>query len=104
MKPHNTFCGRTRREFLWESGAGFTSLGLTGLLAGDGFFANQAAAADAEETTAMVITATRRTGEAAASAMVERIMRIGVSSDGLGLPALTCRDACSREQTPSARA
>jgi hypothetical protein len=52
----------------------------------------------------MVITATRRTGEAAASAMVERIMRIGVSSDGLGLPALTCRDACSREQTPSARA
>jgi hypothetical protein len=46
MKPHNTFCGRTRREFLWESGAGFTSLGLTGLLAGDGFFANQAAAAE----------------------------------------------------------
>src|SRR5438270_492945 len=40
------FCGRTRREFLWEAGAGFTGLALTGLLAGDGFF-NQAAAAAA---------------------------------------------------------
>jgi hypothetical protein len=32
------FCGRTRREFLWETGAGFTGLALTGLLAADGFF------------------------------------------------------------------
>ena len=30
------FCRRTRREFLWESGAGFGALGLSGLLAGDG--------------------------------------------------------------------
>ena len=37
--PRNTFCGRTRREFLWQAGAGFTSLGLTGLLSTDGFFA-----------------------------------------------------------------
>jgi hypothetical protein len=36
------FCGRTRREFLWEAGAGFTGLGLIGLLAGDGFFARAA--------------------------------------------------------------
>ena len=41
----NTFCGRTRREFLWEAGAGFTGLALTGLLSLDGFF-NQAAAAE----------------------------------------------------------
>ncbi len=27
------FCRRTRREFLWETGAGFGALGLTGLLA-----------------------------------------------------------------------
>ena len=27
-----SFCGRTRREFLWEAGAGFTGLALTGLL------------------------------------------------------------------------
>jgi hypothetical protein len=39
------FCRRTRREFLWEAGAGFTGLALTGLLSQDGFF-NNAAAAD----------------------------------------------------------
>ena len=31
-------CGRTRREFLWETGMGFTGTALTGLLAADGFF------------------------------------------------------------------
>ncbi len=43
MTRHN-FCGRTRREFLWETGAGFTGLGLTGMLAADGFFDNAAQA------------------------------------------------------------
>src|SRR5262249_36928362 len=38
-KPTNTFCRRTRREFLWEAGAGFTGLALTGLLSQDKFFA-----------------------------------------------------------------
>jgi len=32
------FCGQTRREFLWETGGGFTGLALTSLLASDGFF------------------------------------------------------------------
>src|ERR1700722_8201594 len=32
----NQFCRRTRREFLWESGAGFGALGLTGLMSTDG--------------------------------------------------------------------
>ncbi|HEY7423459.1 MAG TPA: DUF1501 domain-containing protein [Gemmataceae bacterium] len=41
-----SFCRRTRREFLWEAGAGFTGLALTGLLSLDNFFANQAVAAD----------------------------------------------------------
>src|SRR3954451_6792060 len=41
---HTSFCGRTRREFLWETGAGFTGLGLTGLLAADGFFDNKGTA------------------------------------------------------------
>lgn len=40
------FCGRTRREFLWQSGAGFTGLGLTAMLDGDGFLAGQTVAAD----------------------------------------------------------
>src|SRR5438045_7112485 len=31
-KPEGGFCGRTRREFLWEAGAGFTGVALAGLL------------------------------------------------------------------------
>src|SRR5688572_23026877 len=37
------FCGRTRREFLWETGAGFGGLALTGLLSSDRFFQGRAA-------------------------------------------------------------
>ena len=39
------FCGRTRREFLWETGAGFGAVALTSLLSDDLFFDKQAAAA-----------------------------------------------------------
>src|SRR5262245_43458110 len=42
---HANFCGRTRREFLWQAGGGFASVALAGLL-GDDFFAAQSAAAD----------------------------------------------------------
>ena len=38
--PSNQFCGRTRREFFWDAGAGFTSVALSGMLGGD-FFAQQ---------------------------------------------------------------
>jgi hypothetical protein len=41
-----SFCGRTRREFLWEIGGGFGSVALTALLGSDGFLARQAIAAD----------------------------------------------------------
>ncbi len=41
----NDFCGRTRREFLWETGAGFTGVALTALLNRDGFFGRTARAA-----------------------------------------------------------
>jgi len=44
-KRKREFCGRTRREFLWEAGAGFAGLALAGLL-DDRFFASQAVAAD----------------------------------------------------------
>ncbi len=40
------FCGRTRREFLWQAGGGFAGLALTSLLEEDGFFAKQSVAAD----------------------------------------------------------
>lgn len=39
------FCGQTRREFLWQSGAGFSGLALAGLL-DDQFFNQQDTAAD----------------------------------------------------------
>lgn len=39
------FCGRTRREFLWETGCGFGAAALTSLLLGDGFFTQRANAA-----------------------------------------------------------
>ncbi len=39
------FCHRTRREFLWEAGAGFTGLAMTGLLTLDNFFTPAATAA-----------------------------------------------------------
>jgi len=40
------FCGRTRREFLWQAGAGFTGVALAGMLGDDGFLAKQTVAAD----------------------------------------------------------
>jgi hypothetical protein len=42
--PRAAFCRRTRREFLWEAGASFTGLALSGLL-DDRFFARQTHAA-----------------------------------------------------------
>jgi len=41
---HQQFCGRTRREFLWQTGAGFGSAALTAMLGRDGFFASRASA------------------------------------------------------------
>ena len=46
LNPHN-FCGRTRREFLWQTGAGFTGVALAGMMA-DEFLAKQTFAADGE--------------------------------------------------------
>ena len=42
---HN-FCGRTRREFLWQAGGGFVGTGLAAMLGQDGFLASQSVAAD----------------------------------------------------------
>ncbi|MFM7320628.1 MAG: DUF1501 domain-containing protein, partial [Armatimonadota bacterium] len=45
MSHHRTNefpCRRTRREFVWEMGAGFAGAALTTLLAEDGFFAKAA--------------------------------------------------------------
>src|SRR5262245_58420564 len=44
FSPNQTPCRRTRREFLWEVGAGFAGLALIDLLSRDGFFSSRAAA------------------------------------------------------------
>jgi hypothetical protein len=44
--PHQ-FCRRTRREFLWQSGAGFMGTALAGMLGSD-FFSSQTLAADGQ--------------------------------------------------------
>ena len=41
------FCGRTRREFLWQTGAGFGGLALAGMMSRDGLLDNAANASDA---------------------------------------------------------
>ncbi len=46
QKLRSSFCGRTRREFLWEMGGGFTGVALASMLGADGFLAKQAVAAD----------------------------------------------------------
>jgi hypothetical protein len=45
MEKSREFCGRTRREFLWEAGAGFTGVALAGMLDA-GYLSQQAFAAD----------------------------------------------------------
>ncbi len=49
-----TPCGRTRREFLWETGFGFTGTALTAMLAADGFFGNSTVAAENNEAGPLV--------------------------------------------------
>jgi hypothetical protein len=58
-KPNNTFCGRTRREFLWQAGAGFTGVALAGLLDRDGFFPKNAAAATVTPASAASVIASK---------------------------------------------
>lgn len=47
MNPLNNFCRRTRREFLWQTGGGFTGTALAGMLGAD-FFNTQSVSADGE--------------------------------------------------------
>jgi hypothetical protein len=44
-QQQRNFCGRTRREFLWETGCGFGAAALASLLGNDGFFTSRAVAA-----------------------------------------------------------
>jgi hypothetical protein len=46
-------CGKTRREFVWEMGLGFTGTALASLLAADGFFARRANASPSKPASAL---------------------------------------------------
>ncbi len=45
-RPRGQFCGRTRRELLWQAGGGFGALPLVSLLANDGQLSGQASGDD----------------------------------------------------------
>ena len=49
IKPHPQ-CAGSRRDFLWQVGAGFTGLALTSLLEGEGFFSQPAMAAELDSS------------------------------------------------------
>lgn len=40
---HSQFCGRTRREFLWQTGGGFAAVALSDFLGREGFFSSASA-------------------------------------------------------------
>ena len=46
MANSKEFCGRTRREAIWEVGCGFAGTALATMLGQDGFLGSQAVAAD----------------------------------------------------------
>src|SRR5687768_11770683 len=46
--PTRPGCTGTRREFLWQTGAGFAGVALSALLQGDGFFGRATAAEPAK--------------------------------------------------------
>ena len=48
MSSTSQFCGRTRREFLWQTGGGFGAVALADLLGRDGFFSQPANAAESK--------------------------------------------------------
>lgn len=49
---NNCLCTGTRRQFLWEMGAGFAGLALTSLLDGDGFFSKYGQAGESQAASA----------------------------------------------------
>jgi Protein of unknown function (DUF1501) len=74
-----TPCGRTRREFLWESAGGFVGTALATLLAEDGFFARSSAASETEASTASPLAPRKPHFPAKAKACIVLFMYGGVS-------------------------
>ena len=74
-----SFCRRTRREFLWEAGAGFTGLALTGLLSQDGFFDQRRRRRDGRTSSPTRSRRSRRTLPAKAKSVIFLFMYGGPS-------------------------
>jgi len=55
QRKRTGFCGRTRREFLWQTGGGFGAAALTSMLADDGFFGTSATASETKVNSAEFI-------------------------------------------------
>jgi hypothetical protein len=79
MNQAIAFCGRTRREFLWEAGGGFAGLALTALLSDDGFFQNTARGGEVAPSRDNPVLARRPHHAAKAKAVICLFMYGGVS-------------------------
>ena len=74
-----SWCGRTRREFLWEAGGGFVGTALATLLADDGFFGRSAIASTPDAMTDSPLVPKRPHFPAKAKACIVLFMYGGVS-------------------------
>ena len=73
------FCGRTRREFLWETGAGFGAVGLASMFAADearGRSASFLAPPERGDETVRIVQAIKR-GEIVQPFETERVRKDG---------------------------
>ncbi len=70
------FCNRTRRQFLWQTGAGFGAVALADLLSRDGFFSSANAA---DQTSANPLAAKPPHFEAKAKSVIFLFMYGGPS-------------------------
>lgn len=76
-KPDGDFCGRTRREFLWQLGGGFGGVAMAGMLGPD-FFRNKAHAVDGSAL-ANPLAPRAAMGEPKAKAVIQLFMYGGPS-------------------------
>ena len=74
-----TPCGRTRREFFWESAGGFAGTALATLLADEGFFAKAARASEPEASSAFALSPRKPQFPAKAKSCIVLFMYGGVS-------------------------
>ena len=95
-------CGRTRREFLWETGGGFTALALAYLLDRDGFFSSQAHGAEQSGLTRLIyLHASNAAGDAAvAISLATTVFFAGATSEARTVSPTSRTARGARRRTP----